>query len=73
MRVDHFWCIIRRVNGKRVIAKLKAAGWSLDRIHGSRHILVKEGRAVPVPVHGTRDIGAGLLAAWQRQTGVTLK
>ena len=73
MRVDHFWCIIRRVNGKQVIAKLKAAGWSVDRIHGSHHILVKEGRAVPVPVHGTRDIGAGLLAALQRQTGVTLK
>ena len=29
--------------------------------------------AVPVPVHGARDIGAGLLAAIQRQTGVRLK
>jgi predicted RNA binding protein YcfA (HicA-like mRNA interferase family) len=61
------------VNGKTVIAKLKAAGWSLDRVHGSHHILTKEGKAVPVPVHGARDLGAGLLAAIARQTGVKLK
>ncbi|MBK9136821.1 MAG: type II toxin-antitoxin system HicA family toxin [Betaproteobacteria bacterium] len=61
------------MTGKEVIAKLKAAGWSLDRIHGSHHVLTKDGRAVPVPVHGNRDLGAGLIAAIQRQTGVTLK
>lgn len=60
------------MNGKAVIAKLKAAGWSLDRVHGSHHILTKEGKAVPVPVHGARDLGAGLLAAIARQTGVKL-
>jgi len=59
------------VTGKEIIAKLKAAGWSVDRIHGSHHILVKEGKAVPV--HGSREIGAGPLAALQRQTGVKLK
>jgi len=36
---------------------------SLNRIHGSHHILTKGGQAVPVPVHGTRDIGVGLRAA----------
>lgn len=61
------------MNGKAVIAKLKAAGWSLDRVHGSHHILTKDGKAVPVPVHGARDLGAGLLAAIARQTGVKLK
>ena len=61
------------VTGKEVIAKLKAAGWSLNRIHGSHHILTKDGLAVPVPVHGSRDLGAGLLAAIQRQSGVKLK
>ena len=61
------------VTGKEVIAKLKAAGWSLDRIHGIHHILTKDGRAVPVPVHGFRDLGAGLLAAIQRQSGIKLK
>ena len=61
------------MTGKEVIAKLKAAGWILNRIHGSHHILTKDGKAVPVPVHGARVIGAGLLAAIQRQTSVKLK
>jgi predicted RNA binding protein YcfA (HicA-like mRNA interferase family) len=61
------------VTGKEVVAKLKAAGWLVNRISGSHHILTKDGRAVPVPVHGSRNIGAGLLAAIQRQTGVKLK
>ena len=61
------------MNGKEVIAKLKAAGWSLNRVHGSHHIMTKGGQAVPVPVHGSRDVGAGLIAALQRQTGVKLK
>jgi len=61
------------VTGREVIAKLKAEGWSLERVHGSHHILCKDGKAVPVPVHGSRGIGVGLLAAIQRQTGVKLK
>jgi predicted RNA binding protein YcfA (HicA-like mRNA interferase family) len=61
------------MNGKEVIAKLKAAGWSVDRVNGSHHILTKDKLAVPVPVHGTKDSGSGLLAAIQRQTGVKLK
>ncbi|MBE0548177.1 MAG: type II toxin-antitoxin system HicA family toxin [Rubrivivax sp.] len=58
------------MTGKEVIARLKAAGWTLDRTHGSHHVLTKDGRAVPVPVHGSRELGSGLLAAVQRQTGV---
>jgi len=61
------------MTGKEVIARLKAARRSVDRIHGSHHILAKDGKAAPVPVHGSRDIGAGLLAAIERQTGVKLK
>lgn len=61
------------MNGKEIIQKLKAAGWVLDRVKGSHHILTKNGEAVPIPVHGTRDLGPGLLAAISRQTGVDLK
>ncbi|MEO7252773.1 MAG: type II toxin-antitoxin system HicA family toxin [Casimicrobium sp.] len=46
------------MTGKDVIAKLKADGWQLNRINGSHYILTKDGLAVPVPVHGSRDIGA---------------
>ena len=61
------------VTGKEVIRRLRAAGWVLNRVHGSHHILCKGSQAVPVPIHGSRDLGAGLLAAIQRQTGVKMK
>jgi predicted RNA binding protein YcfA (HicA-like mRNA interferase family) len=61
------------MTGKEVIAKLKAAGWKLDRVHGSHYIMTKGDQAVPVPVHGSHDIGAGLLSAIQRQSGAKLK
>ncbi len=62
------------MNGKHIIAKLKAAGWNLSHITGSHHIMHKDGspRDVPVPVHGTKDLGDGLVASIQRQTGVKL-
>lgn len=61
------------MNGKEIIGNLKASGWQLVRINGSHHIMAKGSSAVPIPVHGTRDVGAGLLAATTRQTGVKLK
>jgi predicted RNA binding protein YcfA (HicA-like mRNA interferase family) len=61
------------MTGKEVIAKLKAAGWTRDIAHGSHHIFTKDGRAVPVPVNGSRDLGSGLIAAIQRQSNVKLK
>lgn len=63
------------MNGKQVIAKLKEAGWTLARVEGSHHIMEKAGvqRPVPVPVHGAKDLGIGLLAKIERQSGVKLK
>lgn len=61
------------MNGNEIIKRLKAEGWILDRVNGSHHVLVKEGRAVPVPVHGKRDLGEGLIACISRQTGVKFK
>lgn len=61
------------MNGKDIVKKLQAHGWVLARVNGSHHILSKDGRAVPVPVHGTQDVGVGLLAKIARQTGVKLK
>ena len=63
------------MNGKQVIKILEEAGFRLARIEGSHHIMVKDDhpRSVPVPVHGTKDLGKGLMAAIQRQSGVKLK
>jgi len=63
------------MNGKQIITRLKAEGWHLARIEGSHYIMEKPGmpRAVPVPVHGNKDLGIGLLKAIEKQTGVKLK
>lgn len=61
------------MNGKEVIARLKAAGWVLERINGSHHIMTDGKMAVVVPVHGKRDLMVGTIAAIARQSGVKLK
>lgn len=59
------------MTGKEVIKILKKNGWQLERITGSHHIMWKDGnRSVPVPVHGKKDLGPGLLKAIFKQAGV---
>lgn len=60
------------VNGKQIIKQLEASGWEVLRISGSHHRLGKGNLRTTVPVHGQRDIGKGLVAAIERQTGVKL-
>jgi len=60
------------MNGKELVKILKKNGWILDRIAGSHHIMIKDGkRAVPVPVHGSKDLPKGLISAIYKQTGLT--
>jgi len=42
-----------RLSGKEVIEVFKRDGWTVDRIEGSHHILVKPGHeaTLSVPVH----------------------
>jgi predicted RNA binding protein YcfA (HicA-like mRNA interferase family) len=59
------------MNGKELIKILKKNGWVLDRITGSHQIMIKEGkRAVPVPVHGSKDLPKGLVSAIFKQTEI---
>lgn len=60
------------MNGKQVIKALQSAGWAITRINGSHHMLKKGSMMVPVPVHGTQDLGIGLLRKIEKQTGVKL-
>ena len=57
------------MKGKELVKLLKKDGWVLDRVSGSHHIMVKDGRSVSVPVHNT-DIQKGLLHALMKQTGL---
>jgi predicted RNA binding protein YcfA (HicA-like mRNA interferase family) len=59
------------MRGDELVKLLKKNGWTLNRISGSHHIMVKEGRrSVPVPVHGKRDLPKGLVAAIIKQAGI---
>jgi len=42
------------------------------RVRGSHHLLQKDSIIVPVPVHGGRDLGIGLIKKIEKQTGVKL-
>lgn len=60
------------MNGKQVIRILERSGWTPARVNGSHHMMRKGSVTVPVPVHGTRDLGVGLLKKIEKQTGVKL-
>jgi predicted RNA binding protein YcfA (HicA-like mRNA interferase family) len=64
------------VNGKRVIQALKRAGFVVNRIVGSHHIMAFPGnhaRTVSVPVHAGRDLKPGTLRGIIRQAGLTVE
>ena len=59
------------MTGKELVKLLKAEGWILDRVSGSHHIMIKEGRrSIPIPVHGKKDILIGLKNKILKQAGI---
>ena len=63
------------VSGKRVVQALTRAGFRIERITGSHHLLVSTAdpaRAVTVPVHGNFDLKPGTLRSIIRQAGFTV-
>ena len=60
------------MTGKDRIKILEQHGWTVLRVNGSHHRMGKGGLRTTVPVHGKQDIGKGLLAAIEKQSGVEL-
>jgi predicted RNA binding protein YcfA (HicA-like mRNA interferase family) len=56
-----------------MVSALRRRGWSLDRVRGSHHVMVKPGRAeiITVPVHGNAPLKPGLLSAILRLSGLS--
>lgn len=64
------------VSGKRVIQALTKAGFVVNRIVGSHHVLVYPDdptRTVTIPLHAGRDLKPGTLRSIIRQTGLTIE
>jgi predicted RNA binding protein YcfA (HicA-like mRNA interferase family) len=60
------------ISGKRVVRALTRAGFRVDRVVGSHHVLIYPGdptRTVTIPVHADRDLKPGTLRSIVRQAG----
>lgn len=59
------------MSGRELIKIIKKNGWSVARVSGSHHWMVKEGsRSISVPVHGNKELPTGLLHAILREAGL---
>jgi predicted RNA binding protein YcfA (HicA-like mRNA interferase family) len=64
------------IGGREVVRALTKAGFVVDRIAGSHHVMVFPGdptRTVTVPVHAGRDLKPGTLRSIIRQTRLTVE
>jgi predicted RNA binding protein YcfA (HicA-like mRNA interferase family) len=62
--------------GKDVVRALRTAGFAVDRIVGSHHVMTFPGdptRTVTVPVHAGRDLKPGTLRSIIRQSGLSVE
>ncbi|MBI3755152.1 MAG: type II toxin-antitoxin system HicA family toxin [Deltaproteobacteria bacterium] len=58
------------MTGRELIRLLEKDGWVLDRIKGSHHIMIKENKTLSVPVHGSKDLGKGILNKLSKKGGL---
>lgn len=62
-------CIIHIMSSAELIKLLQAHGWVLARTKGSHHLMVRNGRAIPVP-HPKKDLGKGLVRSILKEAGI---
>ena len=42
-----------------MVRRFRDAGWELDRVRGSHHIMTKDEKTASIPVHANRDLARG--------------
>jgi predicted RNA binding protein YcfA (HicA-like mRNA interferase family) len=59
------------LNSADLLRELRRAGWEIDRVRGSHHVLKHHDRpGVVVVPHPKKDLGPGLVAAIRQQAGL---
>lgn len=58
------------MSGKVLLKLLEKAGWTIDRISGSHHIMKRDGQTIVVPVHGNADLKPGILNSILKKAGL---
>ena len=63
---------MKTISGKQICKLLEGKGWKLARITSSHHIYMMKGTGtrITVPVHGNRDLKAGLQKAIMKLAGI---
>jgi predicted RNA binding protein YcfA (HicA-like mRNA interferase family) len=64
------------VNGRAVLRALERAGFRVERVSGSHHVLRRPGvpgSKVIVPLHGAHDLPPGTLRNIINQAGLTIE
>lgn len=64
-----------RVTGRQAVAAFRKAGYELDRMSGSHHILrhPQKKERLSIPVHKGRNVGVGLLSRQIKVAGLTVE
>ena len=64
-----------RVTGEEAVRAFERAGFALDRVRGSHHILrhPEKPTRLSIPVHAGRTIGIGLLASQIKAAELTVE
>lgn len=57
------------MKGKELVKLLEQSGWHLERIHGSHHVMKKDGKTEVIPVHN-KDIPIGLANKIMKRAGL---
>jgi mRNA interferase HicA len=50
--------------------KIQKNGWKLIRVTGSHYIYEKNGKVIPVPYHGAKEMGTGLAKKIMKEMGL---
>ena len=65
---------MKALSGKEMVKILEDHGWLIARIHGSHHVMVKEGSDIrlSVPVHANKTLKKGLQNAILKQANIKI-
>lgn len=62
------------LKSEQVIRKMRRLGYT-GRIASGRHsrmVHPESGKIIPIPMHGSKDVGIGLIRAILREAGITV-
>ncbi len=59
------------MSGREPVKRLEKAGWVLDHISSSHHVMKPDGMTISIPVHANRDIPKGTLNKLLKDGGLT--